>query len=137
LDSSQTSSTAKVPQVVGFREGLGQAGYIEKHNVAIEYRWADGQFDRLPGMASDLVRRHAAVIFVNGLPGVQALKAETTTIPVVFSIGEDPVKEGLVPSLNRPGGNITGFTNFQNLLGGRNCHCSAIPCRSRFRQPCW
>jgi putative ABC transport system substrate-binding protein len=116
---ANVSATAKAPQVAGFRNGLREAGYIEGRNIALEYRWADGQFDRLPGMAADLVRRHAAVIFVNGLPGAQALKAETTTIPVVFSIGEDPVKEGLVASLSRPGSNITGFTNFQNLLGGK------------------
>jgi putative tryptophan/tyrosine transport system substrate-binding protein len=116
---ANVSPGAKLPQVAGFREGLNESGYAEGRNVAIEYRWADGHFDRLPGMAADLVHRGVAAIFVNGAPGVHAVKAETTTIPVVFSIGEDPVKEGLVESLSRPGGNVTGFTNFQNQLGSK------------------
>src|SRR5437016_5891394 len=116
---ANVSSGAKAAQVAGFHEGLNQSGYFDGRNVAMEYRWAKGQFERVPGLATDLVRLRAAVIFVNGISGVRALKAQTTTIPVVFSIGEDPVKEGLVTSLNRPGGHITGFTNFQNLLGAK------------------
>jgi putative tryptophan/tyrosine transport system substrate-binding protein len=116
---ANVSPGAKRLQVAGFHQGLSDTGYEERRNLAIEYRWAEGQFDRLRGMADDLVRRRVAVIFVNGAPGVHAVKAETTTIPVVFSIGEDPVNEGLVPSLSRPGGNVTGFTNFQNQLGSK------------------
>jgi putative tryptophan/tyrosine transport system substrate-binding protein len=117
LSSASPQSYAHV--VAAFRQGLKEVGYVEGQSIAIEYRWAQGQYDRLPSLAAELVRRQVAVIATTSTPAAFAAKAATTTIPIVFEVGFDPVTVGLVASLNRPGGNLTGVTNLGVEVGAK------------------
>jgi putative tryptophan/tyrosine transport system substrate-binding protein len=130
LSSRSADDSARV--VSSFRQGLAEAGYVEGRNVGIEFAWAQGQFDRLPALAAELVHRPLAVLVaVGGFQTSRAAIAATSTIPIVFGIGEDPVKEGLVSTLNRPGGNVTGATFFTALLGAKRLGLLRNSCQTR------
>lgn len=114
---SDETSKPWASRMQAFRQGLGEAGFTEGKNVTIEYRWAEDRTDRLPALAADLVHHRVAAIVVGGVPSIRAAMAATTTIPILFETGVDPVAAGFVSSLNRPGGNVTGVANLSVELG--------------------
>jgi putative tryptophan/tyrosine transport system substrate-binding protein len=135
---SATSRDAGKERAAAFRRGLQESGYVEGQNLAIEYHWADEQVDRLPAMAADLVKRHVTVIATGTTPAVLAAQAATTTIPIVFEMGSDPVRLGLVTNLNRPGGNITCVTSLiVELAPKRGWNCCMNFFQPRKSWPFW
>ena len=117
LNSATPKTFARL--TAAFRQGLDEAGYVEGRNVAIEYRWAEGEYDRLPVLAADLAKRKVAVLVATTTPAALAAKGATSTTPIVFAIGADPITIGLVDSLSRPSGNITGVNNYLSDIGAK------------------
>ena len=123
--SPQSAEADYKDVTVPFLQGLKETGFVDGQNMAVEYRYAENQYDRLPALAADLVRRHVAVLVAAGTPAALAAKPATTTIPIVFATGADPVASGLVASLNRPGANVTGIAALQVELAPKQLQCSA------------
>jgi ABC-type uncharacterized transport system substrate-binding protein len=131
------SAEGYAPMVDGFRSGLAQSGYVDGQNVTIEYRWAEGHYDRLPALAAELVRRQVAGIITGGTPAALAVKGGTSTIPIVINVGIDPVQAGLVASLNRPGGNVTGVALLTVELAAKDLSCCTNHCPRQPSSLCW
>jgi putative ABC transport system substrate-binding protein len=113
------SRDTDTPFLAGFHRGLNETGYVEGQNVVVEYRWAEGQYDRLPALATDLVRRRVTVMAATSTPAALAARAATSTIPIVFTSAADPIAVGLVDSLSRPSGNVTGVNVYLSDLGAK------------------